>query len=433
MDERLPFGDFYRPIGNLSLAVDYAVWGLEPFGFQLTSMVVYCATVVLMYLASRKMLGSRSWLGPALAALFLGLHPSVLAVLPFPARRCQMLMLFFTLASILVLPVGPTRGIWWRSVAAGFLALLAIGSNEAGVIAVGMILLHQLLFGFDGRLGRSVIRAFLATIPAVLAISVYMVNRFVVIGGMGGYHPAASQSYVDNVIAWIPKYVSLMLCTIPFEDFGMRVLVATCAAAVLGASGFWLVVSGERAHEKDVRRAGRLVPFAVTWVVVGLLFAGLSMQFAVRYVVLPSAGVAMLLAALGERVILMGRRAALPAAGILLVMICALWSSPLLTSYSEFRVATQIQSGVLAGLEKKLKAANVGDRVEHQIHTRVKVSSRLVDDAWMLESWSIPSWLEMEFPGRRILVREKSRQLGGRSDSYTITLEFTVRDGKASG
>ena len=78
MDGRLWAGDFYRPMGNLFLAFDYAVWGIDPFGYQLTSLLLWGATVGLLYALMRKMLGSNAWLGATLAVLFFALNAAAL-------------------------------------------------------------------------------------------------------------------------------------------------------------------------------------------------------------------------------------------------------------------------------------------------------------------------------------------------------------------
>lgn len=41
---------FYRPIALLSFAVDYKIWGLNPFGFHLTNIILFILTAVIIYL-----------------------------------------------------------------------------------------------------------------------------------------------------------------------------------------------------------------------------------------------------------------------------------------------------------------------------------------------------------------------------------------------
>ncbi|RMF78504.1 MAG: hypothetical protein D6744_10040, partial [Planctomycetota bacterium] len=99
--ERLANGriaaDFYRPVQNLSIALDYALWGLRPLGYHISSLAVFGASVAAIYLLSRRLLGPRAWLGPLAAALYFGLHPNQLQIVPIPCRRSDMLVVLFLL------------------------------------------------------------------------------------------------------------------------------------------------------------------------------------------------------------------------------------------------------------------------------------------------------------------------------------------------
>jgi len=67
MDGRLPFGDFYRPVGNLFIALDYAIWDLEPFGYQLTNLALWSLSASLVYLLARRLIGHGAILAPIVA------------------------------------------------------------------------------------------------------------------------------------------------------------------------------------------------------------------------------------------------------------------------------------------------------------------------------------------------------------------------------
>ncbi|MFM7034730.1 MAG: hypothetical protein ACKOYJ_05995, partial [Planctomycetia bacterium] len=48
--------DFNRPVHLASIMLDAALWGREPFGFHLTSVLLHCANVVLLWLVLRDVL-----------------------------------------------------------------------------------------------------------------------------------------------------------------------------------------------------------------------------------------------------------------------------------------------------------------------------------------------------------------------------------------
>lgn len=44
---------FNRPISSLTYTFDYAIWGLNPFGYHLTDLALHLVVVILVFLLSR--------------------------------------------------------------------------------------------------------------------------------------------------------------------------------------------------------------------------------------------------------------------------------------------------------------------------------------------------------------------------------------------
>ena len=70
----------YIPVTWLTLGLDYAVWGMRPFGYHLTSLLLHLATALAFFLLVRRLLRGEARAGPALAgalwaALFFAVHP----------------------------------------------------------------------------------------------------------------------------------------------------------------------------------------------------------------------------------------------------------------------------------------------------------------------------------------------------------------------
>jgi tetratricopeptide (TPR) repeat protein len=57
--------DVFRPVVNISYALDYAVWGLNPFGYHLTSVLLHMANVVLLFVLVRTLAGDARSMGTA--------------------------------------------------------------------------------------------------------------------------------------------------------------------------------------------------------------------------------------------------------------------------------------------------------------------------------------------------------------------------------
>src|SRR5690349_6433957 len=39
----------YRPIAWMTMGLDYLIWGMDPFGYHLTSLLFHCANALLFY------------------------------------------------------------------------------------------------------------------------------------------------------------------------------------------------------------------------------------------------------------------------------------------------------------------------------------------------------------------------------------------------
>ena len=57
---RWMFGTFYmghyQPLTWLSFALDFLLWGLDPFGYHLTSLLIHCVNALLFYFLALRLL-----------------------------------------------------------------------------------------------------------------------------------------------------------------------------------------------------------------------------------------------------------------------------------------------------------------------------------------------------------------------------------------
>jgi hypothetical protein len=95
----------YIPVTWLTLAADYVVWGMNPRGYHLTSLLIHAATAVGLYSVARLLItragpvtGAAATTGAAAAALLFALHPlRVESVAWATERRDVVSGLFFVL------------------------------------------------------------------------------------------------------------------------------------------------------------------------------------------------------------------------------------------------------------------------------------------------------------------------------------------------
>lgn len=127
----------FRPVELLTHAVDVWVWGRDPFGHHLTSVLLHAAGSVLVFC----LLAARFALLPsALAALVFALHPLHAMVVPPISGRADPLVLIWICAGLLLFRARPV----WSLLCAA----LAMGSKETGVLFPALLALYDSL---DGR------------------------------------------------------------------------------------------------------------------------------------------------------------------------------------------------------------------------------------------------------------------------------------------
>lgn len=80
----------YRPLRHISYAVDYSLWGLNPFGYHLTNLILHLMAVFLAYLIFMR-LGLSGLFAPVGAAIF-ALHPVQMDAVGYISGRRDVLM-----------------------------------------------------------------------------------------------------------------------------------------------------------------------------------------------------------------------------------------------------------------------------------------------------------------------------------------------------
>ncbi|MEE8575374.1 MAG: hypothetical protein V3T30_08170, partial [Thermodesulfobacteriota bacterium] len=96
----------WHPLTIISHAVDCAVWGLNPFGHHLTSVILHSINALLVFVLVVRLLGLASikvniLFAAVLTALLFGVHPMRVESVAWVSERKDVLYGFFYLLSIL--------------------------------------------------------------------------------------------------------------------------------------------------------------------------------------------------------------------------------------------------------------------------------------------------------------------------------------------
>ncbi len=151
--------DFNRPAMLASLMLDAAIWGRQPFGYHLTSILLHVANVLLVWRVATGLAHAPSKKSPAAlgippavpAAFIFALHPLVTEAVCEPTFREDLLVATGSLGALVLamghLPgAGAPRPDRWRSLACIACCLLAVASKESGIAAPLLLAFSWLLF-----------------------------------------------------------------------------------------------------------------------------------------------------------------------------------------------------------------------------------------------------------------------------------------------
>ncbi|HVM62552.1 MAG TPA: tetratricopeptide repeat protein [Verrucomicrobiae bacterium] len=94
----------YCPLTWLSFAIDYQIWGRDPFGYHLTNLILHVANTLLVLVLVRKVLEgryARAATAALVTAVIFGVHPLHVESVAWATERKDVLFVFFYLLGLL--------------------------------------------------------------------------------------------------------------------------------------------------------------------------------------------------------------------------------------------------------------------------------------------------------------------------------------------
>ncbi|MDQ6624615.1 MAG: hypothetical protein M3Y69_00540, partial [Verrucomicrobiota bacterium] len=146
--------DFYRPIQRLTYTLEYAAYGVRPFGYHFTSIACHATAALALFFFASELLRfygvderRRRWVAFG-AALVWAVHPAHSGAVAYISGRADPLAAIFGFTGLALAltssrVVGARRWIF-TSLAAASLLLSAL-SKEAGLIFIGLWIVIALL------------------------------------------------------------------------------------------------------------------------------------------------------------------------------------------------------------------------------------------------------------------------------------------------
>lgn len=267
-DPQMSGAVFFRPLVQMFFLADYLVWGLEPFGYHLTNLVLHVLTTCQVYFLVQLL--TRRRLTALLAGLFFVVAPGPLEAVIWISGRTDLVCALFYLTGVVffVLYRQQSRRLF------GLLGLvsfaLALGAKEMAVTLPLVLALYEALF--VSALRRERVRAHL---PYWAILFGYLGLRLALFGEIGGFRGAQLQDPFVLVIF----YTRYLILPWSVDTPDVVVLVTTGALIVL----LWLA------------RASRSAWFGFLWMPITLLPVYASWPMS-RYAYLPAVGTSLFIA-----------------------------------------------------------------------------------------------------------------------------------------
>ena len=187
--------DEYRPLSLVLLALEYQVWGLEPWPYHLVNILLFAGCVVLLFFFLNDLFARKKTVVAFIAAALFALHP-VHTEAVANIKSCDELLAFLLAFLSMNLFIAYTASGLKSQLAAGLACLfLSLLSKETAITFLGIIPLVFFLFLNDSKK-----RSIQITAGAIAVAVTFIVIRSLV---LNYYHTNTLQyiSIVENMLA----------------------------------------------------------------------------------------------------------------------------------------------------------------------------------------------------------------------------------------
>jgi tetratricopeptide (TPR) repeat protein len=195
-------GRFYRPVLMATFALDYKSWGLEPFGYHLTNLLIHLANAVLIFNIILLIFGRRPL--AFLTALFFVLHPVQTEAVSYISGRADLLAAFFCLVSLMFFIEhfgrdGNSRRLYYAASALFF--VFGLLTKEIAAFLPLIFILYEACFG---RFSFKGLRKY---IPLAAVLCVYAFIRHIVLLNVKGASIVSDFAPLFSRLLTIPSVV----------------------------------------------------------------------------------------------------------------------------------------------------------------------------------------------------------------------------------
>ena len=244
---------FYRPLGELTFAVDYRLWRLNPFGYHLTNLLLHLLCALLTWRLVRR-LSDAPGVALTVATLF-AIHPVHTEAVLWISGRFDLLVCASTLASVLAYFNWRSGGYgaWAWGLASVACYVIGLGAKETALILPAVIVAGECLQwrGLNQKNPEAphLVSRLVAVTPYAVLSLIYLAGRFAMFGGLGTLPPpygldTSSATVAIKALLWnLSQYLLdfalfIQVDAIYLSDYWARhlvvltILVALCVGII---------------------------------------------------------------------------------------------------------------------------------------------------------------------------------------------------------
>lgn len=295
--ELMPFGgEIYRPLGDISFAIDYAIWGINPLGFHLTNVLIHVINSALLFLFLELTFNS-PWASMAASILF-AWHPVQTEAVIWIKGREDLFVTMFTLLTLIwyrLYSMRSNRAYIFISLLSFVLALL---SKEMAVVIPVILLMLDMIWKEDVRIKRY--------LPYAAIVAAYILARYLVLEQVAqrSYWGGGPVQTIYTMSRAISYYIKLLFfpVNLSLDYLGYPVSKAISDPYVIPSILFLLLISSFGVYR--LLRHRDIAGLSVLWFFVTLApvsnIIPLKIILAERFLYLPSIGLAFIYAKMAE-------------------------------------------------------------------------------------------------------------------------------------
>ena len=195
-------GNYYRPLFELWLLLQYSLFGLHPWAYHLASVLLHIAVVALAYALFKGLTGDR--LTAAMGAIIFAVHPTHIETVAWISGVTDLLCAFFVLASFVAYlrsredRTSSAPRVWWQVASLALFAMAMMSKETALVMPV-------LLVAYEWWLAKkeNVVAQLARIVPFAVITGAYLFVRHLVLRGF--MHPEGYT--LESIALTLPRVV----------------------------------------------------------------------------------------------------------------------------------------------------------------------------------------------------------------------------------